>query len=823
MTSNLGDWINQELASSDLADEAQLLVLAALEGEEQLDDYLERGVEVDRPEPTDADAEAVEANGVVLTSICVEGFRGIGPITRLDIAPKPGLTVVTGRNGSGKSSLSEALELVLTGRNYRWENRSAEWIEQWRNIHHPSARVSVSLVEEGVGPIEVSAVWADDTTSVKDRHVSAQVSGQSAVAGTDHLGWTRALAQFRPILSYDELGGMLDGGQSKLYDALASILGVEELSQAVKRLKARHTALKAPGQTLASDRRALQQRAAASEDERAASAAALLRKTSPDIAALRALVTGGEPTDTGLIQSLRALRDLGAPDAGQVQTATAQLRQALNNLADAGAAVSFRNRARLDLLERGLELHGTHGDQNCPVCRTGDLDAAWRETSEALARFEREQFADVDVAQQDFAIAFDRLRKLVTNTPPHLATAPVPDLQSAVDDLRSAWRAWSSINASASAAGADALIDHVDTHLPRLLAAVTVVRDQAAREIAERDDEWQPLATAIGTWCDAAEAWAEQEPRVKHLTAAHKWLTDNDLRAKNERLAPIEEGARHAWATLRQESNVELDSLELAGSATRRRVKVSGAIDGEAVDSFAVFSQGELHALTLSLFLPRATLAASPFRFVVLDDPVQAMDPAKVDGLVSLLGELATSRQVIVFSHDDRLAAALRRSSYDATILSVTRGAQSSVSVEVAQDPATRYLDDARALITECKYERLAPEDLRLTLPGLYRFAIEAAAMDRFFAARLKAGDALQDLESLWNATPTTRKRVDLAVHGESVAEHVAAQWISPPHRKKALGIAAGGFHHGMKSWVEPDDAHRDVERLVTDLRAGVS
>ena len=63
-------------------------------------------------------------------------------------------------------------------------------------------------------------------------------------------------------------------------------------------------------------------------------------------------------------------------------------------------------------------------------------------------------------------------------------------------------------------------------------------------------------------------------------------------------------------------------------------------------------SQGELHALALALFLPRASLNESPFRFVVLDDPVQAMDPAKVDGLVALLSEIAETRQVVVFAHD---------------------------------------------------------------------------------------------------------------------------------------------------------------------------
>ena len=72
-------------------------------------------------------------------------------------------------------------------------------------------------------------------------------------------------------------------------------------------------------------------------------------------------------------------------------------------------------------------------------------------------------------------------------------------------------------------------------------------------------------------------------------------------------------------------------------------------------------SQGELHALALSLFLPRATSDDSPFRFVVIDDPVQAMDPARVDGLARVLAETARTHQVVVFSHDDRLPESLRR------------------------------------------------------------------------------------------------------------------------------------------------------------------
>lgn len=820
MATNLVEWVDAQLQQSGLTDDVALLVLAALEGDQQLDGYLADGVAVERPD-TSGDAADIEASGVVLTSINVEGFRGIGPEAELKIAPKPGLTIVAGRNGSGKSSFSEALELVLTGGTYRWANKSAEWREQWRNLHHPSAKVAVGLVEEGVGPITVTSTWVDSETSVESRIVKTQVAGTPQVSGIEHLGWKSAVEQFRPILSYDELGGMLEGKQSELYDALASILGVEQLSDAVRRLKARSDARKGPGAAATAQRRELQNQAASSTDARAVEAAALLRKSDPDTAQLRALVTGGGVVDRGPITGLRMLAGLTVPEGSAVADAIARLRAARNALADAGARVSERNRGRLQLLEQGLRLHATHGDQSCPVCRAGNLDDAWAETSRSLATREKEQFAEVDEAHQTFSIAFDALRKIIQPPPAQLSTAPVPSIQAELDRARDAWTIWTNVDVSSDAAGADSLVAHVELRFPELSSNVAGLRGAAATEVAALDDQWQPLAIAIASWCDAWDQWKLVEPTVKLLQDAEKWLKDNDLRLKNERLQPIEAQARDAWQKLRQESNVEIGGLQLAGTSTRRRVRISGAIDGKAVDSFAVFSQGELHALALSLFLPRATLAQSPFRFVILDDPVQAMDPAKVDGLVELLGELAKTRQVVVFSHDDRLAAALRRSSYDATILEVTRAANSAVSVEVSQDPSTRYLNDAHGLIKEWQDDKLTEDDLRKTLPGLFRFAIESAAKERYFSVQLAKCKSIHDLEAIWSSTHNTRKRVLLAIFGEEPAQHVAQGWIKGPYRPAAMGIASSGFHHGLGT--DPEDAHYKTRKLVEDIRAGTS
>jgi ABC-type Mn2+/Zn2+ transport system ATPase subunit len=133
--------------------------------------------------------------------------------------------------------------------------------------------------------------------------------------------------------------------------------------------------------------------------------------------------------------------------------------------------------------------------------------------------------------------------------------------------------------------------------------------------------------------------------------------TSSDLR--NQRFEPIAGEAQRTWELLRQHSNVELARPELEGTGTRRRVKLDVTVDGLGGAALRVMSQGELHALALSLFLPRAMLPESPFRFIVMDDPVQSMDPARVDGLARVLEEVGRKRQLVVFTHD---ATCLRRS-----------------------------------------------------------------------------------------------------------------------------------------------------------------
>ena len=286
---------------------------------------------------------------------------------------------------------------------------------------------------------------------------------------------------------------------------------------------------------------------------------------------------------------------------------------------------------------------------------------------------------------------------------------------------------------------------------------------------------------------------------------------------RNARLAPFAQTSAEVWETLRQESNVELGPITLAGAGTWRRVTLDVTVDGAPGAALSVMSQGELHALGLALFLPRATADGSPFGFVVIDDPVQSMDPAKVDGLARVLSSVAASRQVVVFTHDDRLPAALRQLQLPATVWAVTRRERSEVSLKKVTDPVSRYLDDARAL---ARTEKLPVTVRAVAVAGMCRGALEAACVEVVRSRELDAGVPHALVEQRLEAAQTLHEMMALAMFGSasSGGEVVArVRTLGGQGCVQAFWDAKRGVHDPVQSDLR--QFVEDTERLTKALR----
>jgi recombinational DNA repair ATPase RecF len=704
------------------------LALAAMAGEGALEASLagETPAAVDRAGTEDPST----GRAAFLQRVRVRGFRGIGPAISLDLTPGPGLTLVVGRNGSGKSSFAEAAELALTGANARWERRSKVWRDGWRNLHSSDgALVAAEFVLDGQpGSTVVERRWGAES-KLEEATVSVRTpAGPSSLTG---LGWRDGLDLYRPFLPYSELGAMVDEGPTSLHDALAAVLGLEEMSDGTKRLKDARLRRERAWKASAAEGKALAEELDLLDDDRAGKAAAQLHSRTPSLALLADLAAGASEAD-GTIGRLRELASLRGPDLDAVRRVAGQLDDAHAEASDHTGTDAARDLEVADLLGAARRLHAEHGDGDCPVCGAGQLDDAWAEAAQRREQQLRTAAAQVQRAQAAVTAAERALRELIRPAPGIVERGGVVGVE--VAGLLRAYEAWEAVPRQPEPRDrASALLTAADD----LAEATTAVREEATALLRAREDAWRPFAVRLASWLDRAGTAQAQLAPCKDLKEAETQLGVVLDELRSERWTPIAEQAKQIWGALRQRSNVSVEDVALAGTGTKRRVEVKVTVDGVDGAALGVMSQGELHALALSLFLPRATLPESPFRFLVLDDPVQSMDPARVDGLARVLDAVAMERQVVVFTHDDRLPEAIRRLGITARVLEVSRGPESRVSVRETASPWRRHLEDARALALSDG----VPELVRRTaVPGFCRLALEAAATDTVRRRELGAG-----------------------------------------------------------------------------------
>jgi recombinational DNA repair ATPase RecF len=658
-----------------LGERAKRLVLAAFDGAERLAAVLDGDVAVDRvAEPS----RAVVVPPMFLSAIHVQGFRGVGPASTLALEPSAGLTIVTGHNGSGKSSFAEAAELVLTGDNKRWsakEHNQRLWRDGWRNLHGAPdglVCVGVDLVTAGAAErIALRLSWpggaeldAGRLTRQRDEAPRESVDGPL---------WADDVELYRPFLSYTELGALLDGKPTQLHAALYRLLGLGSLDAAAERLKSIRGELDRRAKDVKDERARLVGELAEIDDFRALRAKSLLSRSAPDLAAVGELALRDD-SSLADIAALRTLTSLFIPSAADVAAATGRIRASAERLA-ASTAPDTAQAGEIAALLRAALGHQANQDCSCPVCGVGTLDADWRRQATATVERLAQVTVELRQATESLAAAVSAARRLVAAAPAALDEPPAGiDSRAALD----AWRAWEQAGRVADPV---ALADAVDASHSRLAACLADLAQATSAALARLDEVWRPMAVRLATWHQHATRVADEAALLRDLRGAVDWLKDAGAALRDQRMAPFATRSQAVWEQLRQESDIDLDAVRLTGTGTMRKVVLDVTVAGTAGAALSVLSQGELHALALSLFLPRATVPESPFRFLVIDDPVQAMDAATVAGLARVLAETAVTRQVVVFTHDERLVDVVRRLGLPATVMAVCREDKSRVVV----------------------------------------------------------------------------------------------------------------------------------------------
>ncbi len=808
------------LETHPLKTDEQGLLLAAMLGDAELEQAIS-GTSPARPERAsepkvagDETAESAPA-GAYLRSITVSGFRGIGPQTTLELTPGPGLTVVCGRNGSGKSSFAEAFEVLLTGQIRRLDDRTAVWKSTWRCLHGGDSQVSAELLLEGTrGAARLIRAWKPEEKSFTDGSVTVRVPGEPD-AGLERLGWGSALSLYRPFLSHAELEVLLDR-PSQLYDQVNDLLGLEEIKDITTRLagaRKQAEAIVDVGKTQLAE---LGVQLAVCDDERARRTEELLKEKKVDLDAIGVLAAGGPLVESEPLEALVRLRSLNAPGPTAIEEVVLRLSAAAERLDGVGSSAAGDAAATADLLSAAVAHFSKHGPGDCPVCGRPDaLDDAW--LAGTIAQIERlhQQAGQLRDAASQAESAAHETRLLIGAVPDQLREAGTAGIDA--EDVVYAWRDWAAVpSVGLDPSGLRTLAAHLTRTHPPLQSAVTDLQEAATVELERRQDVWAPLAAALSAWVSAEKAGHEAKATSNRIRRVETWMkaANNDLR--NARLRPFADRTAELWSQLRQESNVDLIKMALTGSANSRAVNFDVTVDGNSASGLGVMSQGEINALALSVFLPRAASPDSPLRFVVIDDPVQAMDPSKVDGMARVLTEVAADRQVVVFTHDDRLPTALRNLQLPARIIQVSRQSESVVTFRPSRDPVSDDLDDAMRL---AKGEEIPPRVTARVVPGLCRSAIEEACFEIARQRRLGRGDSHASVEETLAATTTLMHRLALAIFDTADRAGEVYSWLNQRIGRWAGDLVKEVNRGAHDSVADPVGLIRESRDLVTRLR----
>lgn len=743
-----------------------------------------------------------------LSRIAVKGFRGIGPQAHLDLPPGPGLILVTGRNGCGKSSFAEALELALTGSNSRWSDtpRREEMRAGWRNLHDGAgACIEVALTGE-LGPTRLTLRWKDDATDPEQAQVTGQI-GRTPIQDREALGWGPALKTFGPILTYAGLGDLTNQSNSQLYDQLRTMLGLGSVREAVERLAATRKELEQAQREADQQRKGFMADLEALDDERATGVIEALKKRPKDLDTIERIC---EPSVDGseVAAELHQVTAISVPPASSLIELAQALRQHHGTLQALQVTQAGRSHELAAVLRHALAWRQTEHDP-CPVCGTAPHGEGWQQAAQQHLIDAEHDAASVWAAQQGLDRTMRSARQALRAPPDVLKRLAARGTGVA------ALQTWTTVAAGAELDDPTALADHLDEQAAALPTALEQLRTELQALRDEREERWRPLVQQLRRWLQPARVAVDASHQVKLLKKAEDRLKALGSALMAERFQPIEARTKAIWDQLRQRSHVELCTIELDGShrSPRRKVKLQVSVDGQQDVALGVMSQGELHSLALSMFLPRMTHADSPFHFVVLDDPVQAMDPYKVDGLARVLEEHAKTRQVVVFTHDERLPEAVRRLRIEATVLSVERGARSAVQVAVSRDPVSAYLHEARALLYSA--DQLGPRAMARVIPMYCRNAFEAHFRQAYRRRALAAGTSHAEVQATLDEA---RRTMDLAALGLFGDRNAAGDVLK--HLKKIGGregvevflACKEGAHEG---W---DHQHRARVQATDDL-----
>ena len=661
-----------------------------------------------------------------LDFIEVCGFRGFREKVRVTFGS--GFTVITGRNGVGKSTLCDAVEFALTGSidKYAVEKAAQESLDDylwWRGEGSPSNHYVTASLKEDNG--ETFLITRKSGVDKSPKEIEDALC--HAVRPDDAI---RQLCRTSIIRDEWIAALSLDLSETERFElvrsALGPVQGVDFGAKAKSVLKSIETAHDARQNTYTNARtqltNALTQLSEAKEAiGRAGDVAAameVLVAATPngpeDIAARlvagRSTLAAGRTRLGGMGEAisqghevLALRRAFDAPEAAQKrEAARARLDVANKSKAEADRIVTDMERALeveqganalaaslAAIIEHGEKL-GLH-DEHCPLC------AASRTNEEFAA---------------GLALARERMATLATGIAEarQQAADARESAKQAAAELDQAQAEWSGIETEQSrlAAREQAHVETFERHgldlrfvqdpdgLEQQLTAerdrlINLERALHTLEASQSVSKISSLEDRIATFRKEADGAAAQVENSERALASAKAM-ERGVRSISgeiidERLAQISPLLNDLYQRLRPHHDWRSIEYSIRGDVRRfLSLKV-----GDGLNPQFVFSSGQRRAAGLAFLLSvHLARAWTPWHTLLLDDPIQHIDDFRALHLIEVLAALRLDgRQIVCAVEDPALADLLCR-----RLLSTSDALGKRYDIDIGLDGATTIVSD---------------------------------------------------------------------------------------------------------------------------------
>lgn len=625
------------------------------------------------------------------------GFRGFRDKVRINFGG--GFTVITGRNGVGKSTLCDAVEFAITGliEKYAVEKAAKESLSDylwWRGAGIPKAHyVTAAFIRDSGEPFTITRTRESGADRSPEEIQAALCSGPAPDDALRQLTRTSIIRdEWIAALS-------LDLSETERFDLVRSALGAVEGSEAAVKAKevvsaadaahnrnevAYETARTRLGERL-TQQSEIQATLSRSGDVTAAletMGAAVPNAPSDMIARLdaaRGALADGRARIARITEAVEAGRKLlalqrtfNAPNAVKVrESAMAELeiaRQA-KDIANAAVTAAEERLAREEdadavaaslaiLVEHGESL-GIHGDQ-CPLCAAHRTSQEFAAGVAAARRRISSLASGVQAARTALASASDEARE-------HSATFAMAEADVAVHQseeliLREAEQAhgafferWNIDRHFLN--DPDGLDGYLEAERDRMInlerALLVLEASQSVSRMASIEKNIEGLREELDKLADTV---SQSQTALSHARDIERSVKRVSAEIIDERLAQISPLLNELYQRLRPHVDWRTIDYSIRGDVRRfLSLRV-----GDGLNPQFVFSSGQRRAAGLAFLLSvHLARAWTPLRSLLLDDPVQHIDDFRALHLVEVLAALRLDRRQIVCAVEDPALADL--------------------------------------------------------------------------------------------------------------------------------------------------------------------